>query len=96
MSDDPVIPAYLGWGNPERDAVSLRLYATDAGDSPRWDERFVGGRVAEYAVVDRLGQVEGDRFLVVHVGDRFTSDDEIERVSAAVREALRKEGPDDG
>lgn len=83
-----IIPAYLGWGNPARDKVQLRLYATDDGDSPRWDERYVGGRVVEYAAVERFGPREGDRFLVVRVGDRFTSDEVMARITDAVLAAL--------
>lgn len=87
-----VIPAYLGWGNPERDKVGLRLYATDHEDAtaPRWDTAYLGGRVVEYAATER-GGTEGDRFLVVRVGNRFTSDEEMESVAAAVVAAL--EGP---
>lgn len=83
-----VIPAYLGWGNAERDKVSLRLYATDNDDAPRWDTNFEGGRVVEYAAVERFGQAEGDRFLVVRVGDRFTKLEEMERVTKAIEAAL--------
>jgi hypothetical protein len=79
-----VVPAYLGWGNPERDTVGLRLYATDRGESPRWDREFKGGRVAEYA----LPGSEGDRYLIVHLGDRFTADEVAERVVAAIDAAL--------
>lgn len=82
-----VIPAYLGWGNPERDKVSLRLYATDNDDSPRWDRNYEGGRVVEYAAVEREA-TEGDRFLVVRVGNRFTPDEAMQRVTDAVRIAL--------
>lgn len=88
-----VIPAYLGWGNPERDKVSLRLYATDKGDAPRWADE-PGGRVAEYAVVERFGPREGDRFLIVRVGDRFTPDAEMVRVAEAVEAVLTP--PDNG
>jgi hypothetical protein len=59
--NDAVIPAYLGWSNPKRDNSSLRLYATDE-DNPRWSQEHQGGRVVEYAAVERFGQVEGDRF----------------------------------
>lgn len=83
-----MIPAYLGWGNPERDRVGLRLYATDHDDSPRWDRSYVGGRVAEYAVVEAIGQREGDQFLVVRVGDRFMPDAEVERIAAAISDLL--------
>ena len=89
-----VVPAYLGWGNPERDKVQLRLYATDDGDSPRWDERFPGGRVVEYAVTERFGPREGDRYLVVRVGDRFTPDAVMERVQAAIVAALDSDEPE--
>jgi hypothetical protein len=83
-----VIPAYLGWNNAERDKVNVRLYATDDGNSPRWDKRFEGGRVVEYAAVERFGPAEGDQFLVVRIGDRFTPVEVIERVTAAVLAAL--------
>lgn len=84
---DSVVPAYLGWGNAERDAVGLRLYATDRDAAPRWaDEQ--GGRVAEYAVVERFGKAEGDRFLIVRVGDRFTPDAAMNRMAEVVRSAL--------
>lgn len=84
-----VIPAYLGWGNAEDDRVGLRLYATDhePATSPRWDPTFPGGRVVEYAATERQGG-EGDRYLVVRVGDRFISDEEVERVAIAITEAL--------
>lgn len=88
MSGD-IIPASLGWANPERDAVGLRLYATDKGDAPRWDDA-PGGRVAEYAVVERFGQAEGDRFLIVRVGDRFTTDATMHKVANAALHAIRK------
>lgn len=82
-----VIPARLGWGNPERDKVQLRLYATDKGDSPRWDTDYPGGRVVEYAAVEQEAS-EGDRFLVVRVGDRFTDDETMRRVAEAIVSAL--------
>lgn len=84
---DSVLPAYLGWSNSERDQVGLRLYATDRDESPRWDNLYPGGRVAEYAIAERFGTAEGDRFLIVRVGDRFTPDAEIERLAAAIRAA---------
>ena len=89
-----IIPAYLGWGNGERDAVGLRLYATDRepATGPRWDSNCVGGRVVEYAVTERFGQAEGDVFLVVRVGDRFTTDEVIERTSQAIVRALATSG----
>lgn len=83
-----MIPAYLGWGNEERDSAGVRLYATDRGQSPRWDMRYRGGRVVEYALVEQFGQAEGDRFLIVRIGDRFTPDEAMERVEGAVLEAL--------
>lgn len=83
-----VIPAYLGWGNPERDTVQLRLYATDEGSKDRWDDRFPGGRVVEYAVTERHG-TEGDRYLVVRVGNRFTTDGRMTEVTEAIESVLR-------
>jgi hypothetical protein len=87
-ADYAVIPAYLGWRN-EPDRLPLRLYATDDGDSPRWDTRWPSGRVAEQAITERFGlNCEGDRYLVVRVGNRFTSDEMLQSVAAAVRKAL--------
>jgi hypothetical protein len=84
---DRVIPACLGWGNPERDKVQLRLYATDLDASPRWSTDFPGGRVVEYAATERKG-TEGDRYLVVRVGNRFTTDEVVTQLTEAITEAL--------
>lgn len=80
---DPIIPAYLGWGNPERDSLGVRLYATDDGDSPRWDTRWPSGRVAEQAISERFPH-EGDRYLIVRVGDRFTPDEKMQALTEAI------------
>lgn len=95
MMSEGIIPACLGWGNPERDKVQLRLYATDKGLSPRWAEE-TGGRVAEYAVVERFGPAEGDRFLIVRVGDRFTTDDEMNRITVAITKFLLSNDKEQG
>lgn len=87
MSDMNVFPACLGWNNTERDAAQKRLYATDMGNNPRWDKLHPGGRVAEYAAEER-GAHEGDRYLVVRVGDRFVPDSEMDRVASAIRSIL--------
>jgi hypothetical protein len=88
---DPVILAYLGWANSDRDTASMRLYVTDSppegGNGDRWDTRYPGGHVAEYAAIERDGG-EGDKYLVVRVGDRFTPDELAHDVAAAVRAAL--------
>jgi hypothetical protein len=87
MSQDPVIPAYLGWANAQRDTAGLRLYATDE-EAPRWATPNHGGRVVEYAAIERFGKAEGDRFLVIRIGDRFVPDEVMERVAAAALAAL--------
>lgn len=86
---DQIIPAYLGWGNAERDTVGLRLYATDhePATGGRWDRNFPGGRVVEYAAVERNGG-EGDCYLVVRVGNRFTDPAEVERVTQGIAALL--------
>lgn len=84
---EEVIPAYLGWKNPEPDKLSLRLYATDDDNGDRWDKRWPCGRVVEQAITERFPN-EGDRYLVVRLGSRFTSDEVQKRVVAAVLDAL--------
>lgn len=89
-----IIPAYLGWGNSERDAVGLRLYATDhePPTAPRWDHLFKGGRVVEYPIVERFGQAEGDKFLIIHLGNRFLSSEVAEEVAKAIAALLQDMG----
>lgn len=70
-----ITPAVLGWSNPTTNGgANLRLYALDKGPSPRWDKD--GGRTIEMALIERDGGrlYEGDRYLVVHLGDRFISE----------------------
>lgn len=90
-----VVPAVLGWGNPERDPESCRLYALDQGPGPRWLEKPYG-RVVEQAIRERVtpypsGIGEGDRYLVVRLGDRFVPDEVAEdltaRITALIEEA---------
>ena len=88
-----VIRAYLGWQNADRDTASMRLYVTDnpppsgEGNGDRWDPRYPGGQVVEYAAIEREGG-EGDKYLVVRLGNRFTPDEVADRVEAAVEAAL--------
>lgn len=86
-----IIPAILGWSNPKTaGGANVRLYATDQGDSPRWAAD--GGRTIERAIMERDGGMfEGDRYLVVHLGDRFTSQELEDRVKAAIAKALAEE-----
>lgn len=63
-------PAVLGWSNPDTGPASLRLYATDRGDSPRWARPRA--RVIEDALME-AGSTEGDRYIVTRLGDRFVS-----------------------
>ena len=85
-----ITPAVLGWSNPTTGPESLRLYATDKGKSPRWDGEH--GRVVEQALREQGGTGEGDRYLVVRVGDRFTSDADMTAVMTAVMDVLRRNG----
>lgn len=98
----PVItPAVLGWKNPDDDGRSLRLYALDRGPSPRWDRSSSPtGRTVECAVAgdtfDTHGAGEGDRYLVVRVGDRYTDEEAIDLfaklLGRLVEEASREDG----
>lgn len=66
-----VLPCVLGWSNPDPAPESYRLYALDAGPNPRW-LRPPFGRVAEQGIREADEPAhEGDRFLLVRVGDRF-------------------------
>jgi len=82
-----ILKAVLGWANPDTERDNLRMYALDQGDSPRWAPR--GGRTIEYALITNFGEHrEGDRYLIVRLGDRFVSDELIERVTAAIEREL--------
>lgn len=65
-----VIPAVLGWSNPDTGPWDTRVYATDQGDSPRWAKPHA--RVVEQALYE-AGAREGDRLVVVVLGDRFST-----------------------
>lgn len=56
------IPLKLGWSNPNCGPESMRLYALDQGDQPRWAEPHA--RVAE-TVLRELGAHEGSRWLLI-------------------------------
>lgn len=94
-----VLPAVLGWGNPERDRESCRLYALDAGPSPRWLDP-PAGRVVEQGIREAgvtpypSGQGEGDRYLIVRVGSRFVSEDGVRAVAERIMDALEEIDPD--
>lgn len=91
-----VTRAVLGWSNPETaGGASVRLYALDKGKSPRWDHtQGPGGRTIERAIVERDGgTLEGDRYLVVWMGNRFVDDLYIERTAKLIANAA--EDPDD-
>jgi hypothetical protein len=94
MTGEPiVIPAVLGWRNPDDDGKSLRLYALDRGSSPRWDRQSSPtGRTIECALVStdprEYGRGEGDRYLVVRLGDRFTSPEAADRIAARIEHLL--------
>lgn len=65
-----VIPAVLGWKNPDDDGSQLRLYALDKGPGPRWSKDSPTGRTIELAA--QVDGNEGHRYLLVHLGDRYT------------------------
>jgi hypothetical protein len=86
-----VLKAYLGWANEEtHGGESLRLYALDKGPSPRWDKTRPGGRTIERGLIDNFGtEREGDRYLVVRLGDRFVSDKVMEAISIMIQNLVR-------
>jgi hypothetical protein len=62
------IPVKLGWSNPDTGPESMRLYALDAGDQPRWAEPHA--RVAETAIRELVGLNEGARGVLVMETER--------------------------
>lgn len=92
----------LGWSNPETaGGESLRLYALDAGDSPRWDKSLGdGGRTAERALIHAStdGQHgEGDRYLLIRLGDRFSDADMLaEQIAQRLVDATSAAGTESG
>jgi hypothetical protein len=65
--------------------VQLRLYATDAGDAPRWDGEW--GRSIERAATEN-GAVEGDRYLVVRIGNRYVEPETLRELAEAIEGLL--------
>jgi len=82
-----VIPAVLGWSNPDTGPADLRAYATDQGPSPRWAKPHA--RVIEDALIE-AGCTEGDRLAIVIIGDRFT-DVDVDAIRAALSEPTKPE-----
>jgi hypothetical protein len=82
-----ILSSVLGWSNPEtHGGNSLRLYSLDRGPSPRWAEG--GGRTVERAILETMSTGEGDRYLVVHVGNRFVADEKLEELTLLIQDAL--------
>lgn len=57
------IPVKLGWSNPDTGPEDMRLYALDAGPSPRWVQPHA--RTAETALRETPAWIEGARGFVV-------------------------------
>lgn len=92
MIEPQVIPCTLGWANEDTGPENVRLYALDAGPAPRWAEPHA--RCAETAIVDRDGGLrEGDRYLVVRVGDRFVTDETLVVLGEQIRHLLTGDPP---
>lgn len=90
MIEPQVIPCTLGWANEDTGPESLRLYALDAGAAPRWATPHA--RCAETAIVERDGGLrEGDRYLVVRVGDRFVTDETLADLGELIRRFIAGE-----
>ncbi len=87
-----IIPAVFGWANEEDPGLNFRLYALDAGPSPRWLNPPYG-RTVEFAICTAGDEpaYEGDRFLVVRLGDRFTDDEKVAALTAKIQELLEEE-----
>jgi len=86
------LQTYLGWSNEDtHGGESLRLYALDKGQSPRWAPN--GGRTVERALLEHNGgnRGEGDRYLVVRLGDRFTDMEFVARVISSVERVMQQD-----
>lgn len=81
------VTCILGWSNHDTGPVSLRLYALDQGPHPRWDKPFA--RVVEKPLIERGQASEGCRAVVLLVGDRFVSDEVLERCRLAAEQGVR-------
>lgn len=94
VTEPTVLPAVLGWSNPSTAEESVRLYALDAGPSPRWAPeggRTVERAIAEQAVGGALGEdfpAEGDCYLVVRVGRREVGP-YLEDLAESVRQFIK-------
>jgi len=62
-SEVVVIPVKLGWSNDDTGPEDMRLYALDAGDSPRWAQPHA--RTVEVALRETEAWLEGARGEVV-------------------------------
>jgi hypothetical protein len=80
-----LIPAVLGWSNPDTGPESTRLYATDLDSHPRWAEPVA--RTVEKALAEHHHN-EGDRAMVLAVGNRFLSDEVFARCQSAALQAV--------
>lgn len=61
-----VIPAKLGWSNPDTGPEQLRLYALDVDNQPRWAKPHA--RTVETAIRDTEYWHEGQRAVVIVTG----------------------------
>lgn len=86
-----VVPAVLGWSNPDTGPENLRLYATDRGNAPRWVRPHA--RVVEQALRETAATGEGDRYLVIRLGTRFLSDDAAAAAALAVIAVISGQEP---
>lgn len=90
---DRVLHAVLGWANDAgiTDGENLQLYALDAGPGPRWMNP-PHGRTVETALREHGIAYEGDRFLLIHVGDRHAAT-LAEGLAAQIADLFTEEEP---
>lgn len=89
-----ILKTVLGWANEKTHGGNdLRLYALDKGSNPRWD--IDGGRTIERAIIENkpADRLEGNRFLVVELGDRFTDERKIDELSEHIAHWLNLNMP---
>jgi hypothetical protein len=82
-----LIPLKLGWSNPDTGPTSLRLYALDQGDQPRWARPYA--RVAEVPLIEQ-GAHEGSRYALLTAAELGLMQD----VARLARDVLQADGWD--
>lgn len=99
MTAPATLHLVLGWSNPGTGGgESMRLYALDGeDDGPRWDNSLGdGGRTAERALIHASPDsrhCEGDRYVLIRIGDRFAGRDPDAALARALADLIPAHHP---